>query len=545
VANEVRIGESLAKLLGVWDRRKWLAVLVFSAVFTTSATATSVLPAIYQSDMTVNIVGQQVPPDVARPPLAGSPDARLRTISQEILSQARLERLINEFDLYPTLRTRLSSEALVERMRRDIDVKPIGDRSGNMVAFTIRYQGPDAETVAQVVNTLASSYVDENTKLRERQATSAADFVRAELEEVTAKLEQQERRISDFKREHGGELSPQMASNIQQLEALKAQLRLNGENQTRAQYQIDSAKSFRLASPIDPVMPTRPGRIQAPSSPEHVQLNKLKQELDKRRPELDELLVQFTERHPDVIQKRSQIRALEGKIAALERQISERPVAPSPSNAPIAPTPKDDPAVQMNQAIAQLEIELKSLREEDAELKAAITRYQVRVNNTPQRDQELQELSRDYDSTRDLYRSLLKRSQEAQLGKKLEQRQKGEQFQVKDKAVPATSPAAPNRPRLLLVSLALSIGVAAGLVLLAEQLDTSLHTLDELRAATIFPVLVSIPRIVTEADARRRWWRMSLATAVAVCGLALLGGTTYYVASGNEQLLRILSPGRF
>jgi hypothetical protein len=95
------------------------------------------------------------------------------------------------------------------------------------------------------------------------------------------------------------------------------------------------------------------------------------------------------------------------------------------------------------------------------------------------------------------------------------------------------------------VSLALSIGVAAGLVLLAEQLDTSLHTLDELRAATIFPVLVSIPRIVTEADARRRWWRMSLATAVAVCGLALLGGTTYYVASGNEQLLRILSPGRF
>jgi uncharacterized protein involved in exopolysaccharide biosynthesis len=303
-------------------------------------------------------------------------------------------------------------------------------------------------------------------------------------------------------------------------------------------------KNLRLAPPIDPVMPTRPGRIQAPSSPEHVQLTKLKQELDKRRQELDELLPQFTERHPDVILKRSQIRALEGKIAALERQISERPVAPSPSN-PIAPTPKEDPAVQMGQAIAPLELELKSLRDEDAELKAAIARYQVRVNNTPQRDQELQELSRDYDSTRDLYRSLLKRLQEAELAESLEQRQKGEQFQVKDRVVPATSPAAPNRPRLLLMSLALSIGVAAGLVLLAEQLDTSLHTIDELRAATIFPVLVSIPRIVTEADARRRWWRMSLATAVAVCGLVLLGGTTYYVASGNEQLLRILSPGRF
>ena len=50
-------------------------------------------------------------------------ETRLQTISQEILSRARLEELINRFGLYPDLRKQAPSEEVVERMRRDIQLE--------------------------------------------------------------------------------------------------------------------------------------------------------------------------------------------------------------------------------------------------------------------------------------------------------------------------------------------------------------------------------------------------------------------------------------
>jgi hypothetical protein len=92
----------------------------------------------------------------------------------------------------------------------------------------------------------------------------------------------------------------------------------------------------------------------------------------------------------------------------------------------------------------------------------------------------------------------------------------------------------------VLAGLGLSLGLAIGLVILAEQLDTSFHNIDELRAITSFPVLVSIPRIVTEGDVRRTRWRAALVAAVAVCCLTLVVGASYFVTKGNENLLRLV-----
>ena len=123
----------------------------------------------------------------------------------------------------------------------------------------------------------------------------------------------------------------------------------------------------------------------------------------------------------------------------------------------------------------------------------------------------------------------------------MEQRQKGEQFRVVDPAVPNAQPAAPNRLRLLIMTLAGAIGLAIGAVLLAEQLDTSFHALDDLRAYSKVPVLVSIPRIVTQTDARRRRWRIPVAATVAFAGLVTIVGIVYVVAHGNENLVLLLA----
>ena len=82
--------------------------------------------------------------------------------------------------------------------------------------------------------TLASLYVEENTRIRGRQATRTAEFLRAQLESVKKELDEQERLANDFKLRHIGELPQQMEANLSSLERLNTQLRLNGENQIRA-----------------------------------------------------------------------------------------------------------------------------------------------------------------------------------------------------------------------------------------------------------------------------------------------------------------------
>ena len=88
-----------------------------------------------------------------------------------------------------------------------------------------------------------------------------------------------------------------------------------------------------------------------------------------------------------------------------------------------------------------------------------------------------------------------------------------------------------------------SLGLAVGAVMLAERVDTSFHTIDELRAVSPVSVLISIPRIVTQGDLRRKRWRMRLAASASLIGFALIVGIAYVAANGNERLVSLLARG--
>jgi hypothetical protein len=93
------------------------------------------------------------------------------------------------------------------------------------------------------------------------------------------------------------------------------------------------------------------------------------------------------------------------------------------------------------------------------------------------------------------------------------------------------------------MGLALSLALGAGAMVLAELLDTSFHSAAELRAYTTVPLLVNIPRIITEADARRQRWRFRFAGAGVILGIVLIAALSYFIAHGNEQLAELLSRG--
>jgi uncharacterized protein involved in exopolysaccharide biosynthesis len=241
--------------------------------------------------------------------------------------------------------------------------------------------------------------------------------------------------------------------------------------------------------------------------------------------QLRQLRVRYTDQHPDVLRLRS-------GIADLEKELADSP----PPTSPAAPGSRANlgPGRQPED---ELSAELRALKTEEKRLRDTIATYVIRVQNTPKLEQELKELSRDYESTKELYASLSKRYEEAELAESMEQRQKGEQFRILDPALPSAVPAAPHRVRLMLLAVMLSLGLAVGAVVLAEELDTSFHSRESLRGFTRVPVF-GLPRIVLDTDIRHRRWRFRLAATGTTLGLFLIVGISYFFAHGNERLLR-------
>ncbi len=504
----------------VWSRRKWLAILVLAGSLSTVVSLTLALPNLYRSTATVLVERPQLAETFVRSSVTGELETRLQTVSQQILSRARLKELITRFELYPALRKRAPLDAVTERMRRDIqlDLKGVDQTGGRgaTIAFTLSYLGKDPETVARVTNTLASFYVEETLRVRERQAAGTTEFLKLQLDSVKKRLDAQERRVSEFKARYIGELPQQVAPNLATLERLNGQLRLNDANQTRLRERRAALVKQLAETPA----------VGAPPSPDTTAAR-----IARLNQELAQLRTRFTDKYPDVIR-------LKAEIAALERQLAET----SPDGQPTAAraTPVDPALVRQNEALSQLEREMTGLKAEEDTLRRDLAAYQRRVENAPQREQELQELSRDYEATKELYYSLVRRYEDAELAESMEHRQKGEQFRLLDPAIPSQAPAAPNRRRLLLVGTMLSLAVAAGAAVLAERLDTSFHTVDDLRAFTRVGVLASIPRIAAASESRRRRRRAVLAVAGAAVGLALIAGASYYVAHGNDDLVWML-----
>jgi succinoglycan biosynthesis transport protein ExoP len=503
-----RIGESTFEvILNIVRRRKWAGLTVFVATLSLAVPFALFLPNVYRAAATVIVENGDEPVNFARPGM--ELETRLGTIQQEILSRARLQDLIARLNLYPTQRGKVPLDALVGRLRRDIQVELTGTDqgrknpliAGTTIGVKVSYVALDPQTAALVPNALASMYVDENTKMRQRQTGQMADFLKGQLAAAQSELARQQERLNEFKAPLAGELPQQVSVNLATLERLNTQLRLNSENQMRLRELID--RDQQQLSERDP-------KAVLAGADSRDQLAVLNQRLI-------ELRSKFTDAHPDVIQTEAQISELE----------QQRALDPS--------------AKRLRETVGAAKAELARLAAEERSLQSETATYDQRVRVAPRHEEELQALTRDSDVANRSVDTLRARYEEAQLAESLEQKKKGETFRILDPALVPLGPAAPNRMWLLLVAGIFAVGTAIGAILLIEHLDTSFHSVGELRQFTSLPVLATIPHLeVRESLAARALRAMVFVGAVlAVC--ALLAGFGYKAARGNIQLVWMLS----
>jgi polysaccharide chain length determinant protein (PEP-CTERM system associated) len=522
--------------LAVWSRQRWLASIALLAPLIATVTFAMALPDLYQSSATVLVEHLHVSETFVKSSVISELETRLQSIKQEVLSRSRLLELIFRFDLYPELRKRNSLEEVTDRMRRDIrmelksveSVNAIVGR-GPTVAFTLTYRGRDPQTVKEVTSTLASLFVAVNLKDRQRQATGTAEFLRVQLEETKKKLDEEEGKVDAFKRRHAQELPEQLQLNINTLERLNMEFRLNQQAQMLVKERLEREKLMRQSAMAST---DAPGRDLADALAGPIAIAARIALLNQ---ELTELRTRFSEKYPEVIRAKAEIAALERQLAGTRNDEMSEAKPDSTAN----PVPH-----RLKKGRGYSEAELSVLKEQENTLQQAIATYQRRVDNAPRREQEFRELSRDYNTMKELYNALFQRYQEALVAVSMEQGQKRDQFRILDPANLPTRPSAPNRLLLLLIGLILSAVLASCVVSLAEHHDTSFHTVEELRTFTKVPVLVSVPQIVTKTDISWRRRQFGIGTVTALLGLTILVGASYYVAHDNTQLVWMMGWSR-
>src|SRR6185436_12877212 len=103
-------------------RRAWLVVVpplltVFPALIYSSR-----IPNVYESDMLIAIDPQRVPDAFVRSTVTLGTDLRMEAISVKVRSRTNLQRMIDEFNLYPDQRQRMQMEDVVRLMNDSIKV---------------------------------------------------------------------------------------------------------------------------------------------------------------------------------------------------------------------------------------------------------------------------------------------------------------------------------------------------------------------------------------------------------------------------------------
>lgn len=238
------------------QRRKWLAVLAFLVPFAAAISLVIGLPDLYRAKTTILVQQDTVLDYRTGLPSGESLEVRLQMINAEVLSRARLQNLIDRFDLYADLKKSASSEQVIERMRRDIQLEQqkVDSRwgGGDTVTFTLSYQSWEPETAAQVANSLASFYVEQNELHRPRQVNAVIDPVPESapvtVPVATAGIDQ----LDDLKRELA-ELRGNFSESYPDISRIKAEIATLTRQQmitySRAQRtQIDSSVT-RTANP--------------------------------------------------------------------------------------------------------------------------------------------------------------------------------------------------------------------------------------------------------------------------------------------------------
>ena len=515
--------------LTLWDlitiayRRRWELILPLFISAIVGLLLSLILPKAYQASTMILYQPQQLPKDIVRTVDSDVQESHLNTIAQLLLNRKSLERIVTDFNLYSGAEyPDLTIEAKTDRLWKNVTIELAQEGIFNN-AYVVSFMGDEPQTVMAVTNALSSYFIEANSKERESSAIGTSAFLTEELEGARRRLGEMEASLKEYRQRYMGELPEQLNSNLSTLDRLQDQLNKKEDALRGIRLSLSGLDKQIEEERYVSTMNTLSGKDGSNIlEVDTTDVGLLKEQLAN-------LLTRYTDQHPDV-------RNLRSKIAQLESEMAAKGGAASRDRSGFV-TSKTRYLQQLERQRDGLMSEKAAVEADIAALNREIAGYQVRVENTPRREQEYITLQRDYENLSVMYKSLLNRKLEAEMAVSMEQKQKGEQFQILESARLPRIPAKPNLMMMMIASIVIGLGVGSGLVVLREYMQDTYNGPEEIESELEIPVIAAIPKVLTKRDIFMRRAEVTLCSLVIIMTVIVFGAFAFLSLIGTEQAI--------
>jgi polysaccharide chain length determinant protein (PEP-CTERM system associated) len=455
-------------------------------------------------------------------------ERRVLLMTRTLLSQPNMEKLLRMTDLDLQAKTPEQQEALIDGLRKTISLN--ATRGENL--YTITYEHRSPEMAKLVVKSLLTIFMESNLGEVRKEQDSASQFLEQQIEDYARRMVEAEQRMIRFKQANlgflpseGGGYYDSLRQMNETLKSAELELKVEQDRVEVLRKQLSGeAPSVDVAPPATPIEVT----ADTQDIDRRIQLNEVK---------LDELLLRFTEKHPDVVSLRRAI----GDLKAQRKAV----IAEAQKAAAGAPAPTDTGGNPMRQQIqmvvSQAEAEVAAKQAIVNEYRERIKQLEGAVDRVLKVEGDQAQLNRDYQILKKNHDELVGRLESARLARKADTRSETVRFRVIDPPRVPAKPSAPNR--LLLSSGVLLAGLLLGasVAFLFGQLRPTFDERKLLNEVTGLPVLGSIDMVWTPSQLRARQMR-NLSFLASVFGLVAVYGLVMAVhMMGGSVLSKIAS----
>jgi polysaccharide chain length determinant protein (PEP-CTERM system associated) len=459
-------------------KRRWWMIAIPAIIFPIAGyLITFLVQPQYVSQTLVLVEQQKVPESYVKAVVTEDLSGRLASMKEQILSRSRLQPIIERFNLFAN--GKLSMDERIDLTRKNIGITPIQSeiaRTNGLPGFFISFKANDARTAQLVCGEIQSLFVSENLSDRAASAAGTTEFLKSQLADAKAKLDEQDARLAKFQQTYMGKLPGAESSNINMLTTLNTQLDAATQALTRMEQDKSYAESILSMQQAQQVQQAQSAEHGA-AAPQAQQL-----ELQQLQAQLADLKARYTDDYPDVV-------SAQRKVNELERKMAQAPATPT---APASSTPKPTDSLSVQQMRAQLhamELGIAQKKRDQAEVQAELRTYQDRVASSPAVEEEYKSITRDNQTAQAFYDDLLNKLNQSKMATDLERRQQGEQFRVMDEPNLPESPSSPKRSVFVMGGLLLGLALGLSFVALLEYLDTAIRSERDIWAFTKLPTL--------------------------------------------------------
>jgi polysaccharide chain length determinant protein (PEP-CTERM system associated) len=507
----------LIMLRGAW-RYRWYGVVLAWLLALAGWAAVQFVPDKYESRTQVYVDTDSL----LKPLLTGlavNQDimGQVTMMQTVMLSRPNLEKVAQKNDLLLAADNQVEVESIIDELAASLKLEKSAARSATNT-FVVSFQHKDPKVAHGVVRALLDTFMEGSLGLKRSDAGVAQRFLQSQLSDYEARLTRAEGDLAAFKQQNVGLLPGSGGDYYQRLEVEDIKLR---------QMQQREAQLLERRNELQRQLQGEEPTFGMMGSPEGSPIDG---QIARYRAQMDQLLLSYTEKHPQVQSIKQTIDQLEAEKrsgARISKSVAPPGAELGVDQAYVRKLDSNPVYQSLRMSLSQGDADLAELRGQIASQRAAVADLRSKVNSIPDVEAELSRLNRDYEVNKKQYDTLLQRLESANISQQADQNIDNVKFRIIEPPTLPVKPSAPNRPLLDVLVLLAALAAGVGLAVLIAQLHPTFSNRESLQRIAGIPVLGSVSATLRAAFVP--WYRrqstmvaMAAALLVAACVLNIL-----------------------